>query len=150
MRVEFHTDVADPLEFACRLLRKVYRNGSRAAVYGPGPALARLDQALWTSDALDFIPHARWNGQNGPSPGAGLGRTPIWLCEPGAPPPPGCTIAVNVALDDLATFDPYERLIEIVSRDQAVTQAARARWRVLSERGIQIEHHPHRDADGAA
>ena len=46
--VAFHFNVADPLRYLCRLLRKVHQAGMSALVCVP-PALAReLDQALWT------------------------------------------------------------------------------------------------------
>jgi len=43
--VAFHTGIADPLDYACRLLRKAYRQGARVAVHAPAPLLDRLDQA---------------------------------------------------------------------------------------------------------
>ncbi len=143
MRVEFHTDVADPVSFACRLLRKVFRSGARAAVLAPDPTLAQLDQALWTNDALDFVPHLRWRGA---LDNQRLARTPIWLSS-GGPSPPDCAIGINVGLDDLSAFEPYARVIEIVSRDAADVLAARARWRTHRERGVDVEHHPHRDPE---
>ena len=44
--VAFHTGIADPLDYACRLLRKAYRSGARVAVHGAPATLDRLDQAL--------------------------------------------------------------------------------------------------------
>ena len=55
--IAFHTGIADPLDYACRLLRKAYRSGARAAVYGEPGLLDRLDQALWTFEPLEFVPH---------------------------------------------------------------------------------------------
>ena len=139
MRVEFHTDVADPLAFACRLLRKAYRSGAKVAVYAPSATLTRLDQQLWSFEAREFIPHARWSGAPRQR---GLERTPIWLVAPGVAPPP-CEIAVNLALDDLGAFEPFVRVIEIVSNEAQELQAARRRWREHRERGAEIEHHAH-------
>ena len=60
--VEFHTGVADPLAYACRLLRKAYRSGVRVLVTAPPATLAALDRALWTFDERDFVPHVRQPG----------------------------------------------------------------------------------------
>ena len=60
--VEFHTGVADPVGFACRLLRKAYRQGARVLVTAPGPRLGELDRALWTFEERDFVPHVRVPG----------------------------------------------------------------------------------------
>ncbi|MEN9627658.1 MAG: putative polymerase chi subunit HolC, partial [Pseudomonadota bacterium] len=43
-QVEFHTGVADERAFACRLLRKAYRQGVRVLVRAPSATLVRLDR----------------------------------------------------------------------------------------------------------
>ena len=73
--VEFHTGVEDRIAFACRLLRKAYRRGSRVLVTAPAEVLAELDRSLWTFDERDFVPHVRVPG----SAQAVRERTPIWL-----------------------------------------------------------------------
>ena len=55
--VAFHTGIANPLDYACRLLRKAYRSGARVAVHADPALLDRLDQALWTFEPLEFVPH---------------------------------------------------------------------------------------------
>ena len=74
--VEFHTGLADPVRFACRLLRKAVRQGARATVTAPAPAMALLDRELWTFDERDFVPHVRWRADCPPHL---LVRTPRWL-----------------------------------------------------------------------
>ena len=66
-QVEFHTGVADTVHFACRLLRKAYRQGERLLVTAPAHTLEALDRALWTFAAQEFIPHRRM-GADLPSP----------------------------------------------------------------------------------
>ena len=141
--VEFHTGVADPLAFACRLLRKAYRRGARVLVTAPAAQLEALDRALWTFDERDFVPHLRLTGGAGAALAA---RTPIWLTD--AAPPPGCPeVLVNLgaaAADELA---PFTRVIEIVAADADAEQAGRARWREYRARGLAVTHHvaSHRD-----
>ena len=60
--VEFHTGVADPLDFACRLLRKAARQGVRVLVTAPGETLGALDRLLWTFEEREFLPHVRVPG----------------------------------------------------------------------------------------
>ena len=55
--VEFHTGVADPTAFACRLLRKACRAGVRVLVTASPAPLVALDRALWTFAERDFVPH---------------------------------------------------------------------------------------------
>lgn len=139
-QVEFHTGVADPLLFTCRLLRKASRQGARLRVSAPAPVLTQLDRALWTFDERDFVPHLRVSG---PADDPRLPRTPIWLHEadtalPGDAP----TIQVNLGAALTAQLPQVERLIEIVGDDADEAQAARARWRDYKARGHTVIHHP--------
>ena len=135
--VEFHTGVADPLGFACRLLRKAYRQGVRVTVTAPEATLAALDRALWTFEERDFVPHLRVAAGRTPAIAA---RTPIWLLD--GPPPPGAPgVLVNVGAAAPADLAPFTRIVEIVAADPDETQAGRERWRAYKARGLEIRHH---------
>ena len=73
--VEFFTGVAEPIDFACRLVRKAYRKGARLFVAAPPETLRALDRALWVFDERDFVPHIKIEGL---LPAAAQ-RTPVWL-----------------------------------------------------------------------
>jgi DNA polymerase-3 subunit chi len=137
-QVEFHSGVATPLHFACRLLRKAYRQGVGVVVMGPAATLQALDRELWTFEAQEFVPHLRV--KPGQPLDAVLRRTPIWLCE-GAPPNPGPTVLVNLGAEPPDGGEPFERIIEIVSAEGEERQRARARWRAYEARGWAIKHH---------
>jgi DNA polymerase-3 subunit chi len=136
--VAFHTGVADKLGYACRLLRKAWRQGARAVVTGDPAALTRLDQLLWTFDPGEFIPHARLRAGQAPDPV--LSPTPIWLAEDaaGAPEAP---VLVNLGPQGAAGFERFARMIELVSADEAERQAARGRWRQYEAAGHKVVHH---------
>jgi DNA polymerase-3 subunit chi len=138
--VEFHTGVADPLGFACRLLRKAYRRGARVLVTAPAPLLESLDRALWTFEEREFVPHLRMgasvaNGQ--------AARTPIWLAESAQcqPPPPAPDVLVNLGAETAQDLSAFARVIEIVAADADDEQAGRARWRDYRARGLAVTHH---------
>jgi DNA polymerase-3 subunit chi len=138
-QVEFHTGVADPLHFACRLLRKAYRQGARLVVCGAPQTLAALDRELWVFEAQDFVPHRRL--APGQAPDAAAGRTPIWLVD-GEPPQGAPPILVNVGGESPQRPQRYSRIIEIVAADGDETRRARARWRAYESAGLPIKHHP--------
>jgi len=135
-QVEFHTGVADPVGFACRLLRKAWAARVPLLVTAPADTLGLLDQALWTFEAQTFVPHVRL-----PGPAAALApRTPIWLAE--APPPrPRPAVLVNLAADPPAQADDFERVIEIVGIGDAERLAGRRRWRHYEGWGVTPLHH---------
>lgn len=137
--VEFHTGVADPVGFVCRLLRKAHRRGARVLVTAPPALLVELDRALWTFDEREFVPHLRLPGP----PADTARRTPIWLVEHAdragvTPLPP---VRVNVGGEAVAALGGVERLIEIVAAEPDAADAGRARWRTYRDAGLKIVHH---------
>ncbi len=134
--VEFHTGVSDPLQFACRLLRKALRQGARVQVTALPARLVQLDRALWTFEERDFVPHVRMPG----TPDAVARRTPLWLCEVpqlrDAPP-----VLVNLGAELPEPLPPLQRLIEVVGPDADEAAAGRARWRRYKGIGLAIRHH---------
>ncbi|HEY6512675.1 MAG TPA: DNA polymerase III subunit chi [Burkholderiaceae bacterium] len=137
MRLEFHADIADPLGYCCRLLRKAYRRGARVVVCGEPERLGRLDTLLWTFEQLEFIPHARL--RSGERPDATLlARTPIWLADATAEWPQA-DVVVNLGERPLDEPTRFERVIEIVGDADADRQAGRARWRHYQSLGLAPE-----------
>jgi DNA polymerase-3 subunit chi len=137
-RVEFHTGLAAPLHFSCRLLRKACRQGVAVAVIAPAPMLAALDRELWTFEAHEFVPHLRV--KPGQAPDAALRRTPIWLCDGGVPEP-GPAVLLNLGAEPAGGLERFERIIEVVPAEADLRQQARARWRAYEARGWAIQHH---------
>lgn len=137
--VAFHTGVDDKLGYTCRLLRKAYRQGARVAVGGSPRLLAQLDQALWTFEPQEFVPHLRL--APGRSPGAAQVRTPIWLLEPGAAVPPQCEVLVNLGPEPAPPDAGFRRIIEIVSREPDDVAAGRRRWKQYEAQQWPITHH---------
>ena len=141
--VVFLSGVPDKLGYAGRLLRKKWREGARVAVFGSPDLLQRLDQALWTGNALEFLPHRRWAaGQTLP---AGMARTPIWLLEqtqPGLAGRLGCDSAVNLGLDEVDGLLQFGRVAEIVGDAPADRAAGRQRWKRYGALGQTPDHRP--------
>ena len=136
--VQFHVNVRDPLQYACRLLRKAARMGARVAVTGTPARLAELDRALWVFEAEEFLPHAVV--LDAASLTSAQRRAPVWLvrqADLGADQ----SVLVNLGADVVAGFESYERLIEIVSADDDERDAGRRRWREYQARGYSPAKH---------
>ncbi len=131
MRVDFYFNVDHRLHYACRVVRKARAANLSVLVYtSDADRLARFDTALWTFSALDFVPHVYAD-----SPLAA--NTPVWL-----------TLAANddsrrdllLNLDDgvpaAGWCTRFERVIEVVSKDDGDRAQARQRFRVWRERGV--------------
>ena len=136
--VAFHTGIANPLDYACRLLRKAYRSGAKVAVHAEPALLDRLDQALWTFEPLEFVPHVVL-----PRDGADAGRlalSPIVLVKGDAPAPAQCRIGVTLAGHAVADVGAFDRLIAIVGLDPDHREAGRLRWREYERAGHAVSH----------
>ena len=142
--IEFHTDVAEPVDFACRLLRKAYRQNARVSVVAPQATLRALDNALWTFDDHDFVPHAQVTAATHGT--EQVQRAPIWLMsEVNFDDTPDILVNLGADLLELAqapgALDHFQRIIEVVSRDVDEAASARQRWREYRQMGLTIKHH---------
>jgi DNA polymerase-3 subunit chi len=140
--VEFHTGLEEPLVFACRLLRKAIRSGSRVACTAPPATLEALDRALWTFDERDFVPHVRLPGASATL----IRRTPIWLAADLASvrtAGPGLAERVLVNLGAGVVVEPgaHPRVIEVVGADAQAAAAGRERWRRYKAAGFEVRHY---------
>src|SRR5258708_40177854 len=71
--IDFHFNVDHPVMHACRVVRKALGNRRTVLVFSrDAQRLARLDSALWTFSALDFLPHVYADSPLAPC-------TPVWL-----------------------------------------------------------------------
>ena len=134
--VAFHFNAPSKLAYACRLLRKAISSGSTVAVLADEAMLAKLDEQLWSFSALDFVPHGRAKNLSELQ----KTQTPIWLCSRAAEGQ-GLQVLVNLSAESPADFDRFERVIEVVSQDEADRQSARARWKYYSDRHMEIVRH---------
>lgn len=139
-QVAFHSGVSDPVLYACRLLRKAWRQRARVLVQAPPPTLAALDAALWTFEAQEFIPHLCL-----PAPEPRLARTPIWLSSAELPAELRASaprIRVGIGGAAVTERGDFDRLIEIVGVTPEARAAARRSWRHYEQEwGLVPTHH---------
>ena len=136
--IAFHTGIADPLDYACRLLRKAYRSGAKVAVHAEPALIDSLDQALWTFDPLEFLPHIVLPRDAGDA--ARVANTPVVLVRQGAVAPATCSIAVTIAAPAIEGVGDYDRVIAIVGLDPQQREAGRLRWREYERAGHAVTH----------
>jgi len=133
-RIDFHSNVSNQLDYACRLTRKALAAGCRLVVRHQDQAqLDQFDQLLWSFSATDFLPHVR-------SSDAHADITPVLLSLENDPNPGRSEILLNLSESIPADFARFERLIEIVPQESDATQAGRARYRQYQQQGYQLNH----------
>jgi len=135
--IEFRFNLPDPVDYACRLLRKgVMQGGAQLVVTGDAATLEAIDAALWQTDPTDFVAHCRADAT-----AEVLARSPVVLAPAPDAALPHRSVLVNLGSGVPAGFERFERLIELVARDDADRQQARARWKHYADRGYAIKTH---------
>lgn len=133
LQVSFYSDAADPLHYACRLIRRALASGKPVGVCVAAADAARLDALLWSFDAAEFIPHRRWDGVTPPAPGE------VLLVEDAARlPHRGLLLNLGDPMPGDAMA--FERVLEVIGPDPARVQAGRARYRVYQQSGARLDH----------
>ena len=133
-QIDFYTHVENKLQTLCSLAAKALARNVRMLILTPdAETTERVDKFLWTQPAIGFLPHCR--GQHRLAP-----LTPI-IVDHVAEPVPHEQILVNLCDDCTPLFSRFERLIEIVSLDDADRDRARNRFRFYRDRGYEIRSH---------
>lgn len=136
--VAFHFNAPDKWAYACRLLRKAVAAGAKVVVLAEPADLEHLDGLLWTFSPLEFIPHCRWPGQLQEVNLSSVVLSPV--LERGLLDSHH-QVLVNLGTEVPTGFESFDRVIEVVTLDEAERQAARGRWKHYADRGYTITRH---------
>jgi DNA polymerase-3 subunit chi len=132
--IDFYFNAADRLQVACRLAGKALERRTRLAIFAPQAGLAQqLDRMLWTWPAISFVPHCLASD-------ALAAECPVVIAAEGDAPPPADAL-LNLSPECPPFFERYERLLEVVSRDEDERRAGRARYAWYRQRGYPIRNH---------
>ncbi len=133
-QVDFYFNAPEKLQVACRLAAKAFRQRRPLLIYVPEPELARrLDTLLWSVPSTSFVPHCRTGDRI-------AAQTPVLIAEDDTSPA-GFDLLINLADECPPHFERFERLFEIVSRDEAERLNGRTRYRYYRDRGYPLSDH---------
>jgi len=132
--VLFYTNAADKLHAACQLSSKALSRKMRVMILTPEAQVTdRLSRLLWTTPATGFNPHCR-------SADRLASITPI-IIDHATEPVAHEEVLINLRNDMPSYFSRFQRLVEIVSRDEDDRASARERYRFYRDRGYEITTH---------
>ena len=133
-RIDFHSNVPDKLQYACRLVRKIHRAQHRILVWcDDTERLAAFDRLLWTFSPDEFIPHVAASDPL-------AADTPVLLASD-SPHTPHHEVMINLGDRTPPTFSRFDRLIELVEIDEEDRSRARERYRFYRDRGYPMQNH---------
>lgn len=134
-RITFYFNADDRLGLACRLVvEKAWQQKLHTLVFTEDAhTTAQLDEHLWTANPLSFIPHCRCDAPAATATPIHIGASPDQLARH--------DLLINLTHQPPACLGRFERLIEIVTRDDADRAGARERYRFYQSRGYAIDNH---------
>ena len=133
VQVSFYSDAAEPLHYACRLIRRALASGKPVGVCVAAAHATRLDELLWSFDAAEFIPHRRWDG-------ATLAAPSEVLLVDDAARLPHRGLLLNLRDEMPGDALDFERVLEVIGQAPERVQAGRARYRVYQQAGAKLDH----------
>lgn len=134
-RIDFYFNAESRLQFATRIAVKAVRQKLRVAIFARDDLISRtMYKLLWSHQPTGFTPHC-FEGDVLAS------DTPVLLV--------GTTdcrthldVLINLDGQPPPLFERFQRLVEIVSRDDKSDQEnARKRFRFYKDRGYAMAHH---------
>lgn len=131
----FHFNAPDRLSYVCRLLRKAVLADAQLVVIADAAMLERVDAALWSFSAQDFVPHCVAG-----APSHVLRASPIVL----APSLANVThrdVVLNLGQGVPLGFEDFARVIEVVGLAEEDRVNARQRWKYYASLGHTITQH---------
>ena len=133
-RIDFYRYAEDKVRFACRLAAKAHSQSTKLVVYAPTrEVLADFDRSLWTFQATGFVPHCFVDAPI-------ADETPVILATSGDALPHH-DVLLNLSDEWPPFFASFERLLEIVGKDDSDKEKARERWSFYKKRGYDLQVH---------
>ncbi|CAM3810624.1 DNA polymerase III subunit chi [Polynucleobacter antarcticus] len=146
-RIDFHSNVHDKLEYACRLTRKIWSATAAGqpvrniVMVGEQVDLQKLDALLWTFSALDFLPHCFIDDE-------AAAETPIVLTEdfysPSLATLPHADVMIHLGMrmpqDVPALAARFPRIVEVVTVNEAERLAGRERYKAYRDLGHELHN----------
>ena len=146
-RIDFHSNVGDKLEYACRLTRKIWsatpagepvRNIVMVAEKGD---LKKLDELLWAFSTTDFLPHCFIEDEAAVD-------TPILLTDHFLSPSlfqlPHADVLIHLGMqmpqDVPALLARFPRVVEVVTINEAERLAGRERYKAYRDLGHELHN----------
>lgn len=133
-RIDFHTNIADKLAYACRLTRKAYAAGGQLVLLTEdADQAAQLDAALWSVSDTDFVPHVVAASALAP-------HTPIIVATDDGAAFPHHDMLVNLTRRTPACLARFNRVFEIISLDEADAAEGRKRYVAYKKQAFPLTH----------
>lgn len=136
-RIDFYFNAESRLQIASRITVKAVRQRLRVVIVARDEVIARsLDKLLWSQYPTGFTPHC-FGGDR-----LLVDDTPVLLLVRETDFQTHLDVLINLGEEPPLMFERFQRLVEIVSRDDKSDQVkARKRFRFYKDRGYAMSHY---------
>lgn len=122
----------DALQYCCRLAEKALKNGMGIYIHCRSEQQTQeLDKLLWSFSAESFVPHALKSA----------GTPTRVVIGHDAAAPEAAELLINLAPEIPDFFSRFQRVGEIVCREESWLQPSRSRYRFYKDRGYPLKTH---------
>lgn len=146
-RIDFHSNVNDKLEYACRLTRKIWSATPEGepvrniVMVGEKADLQKLNDLLWSFSGADFLPHCFIEDE-------AAAETPIVLTDDFASSAlnnlPHADVMIHLGMrmpaDVAALVARFPRIVEVVTVNEAERLAGRERYKAYRDLGHELHN----------
>jgi DNA polymerase-3 subunit chi len=146
-RIDFHSNVSDKLEYACRLTRKIWSATPEGepvrniVMVGEKADLQKLNELLWSFNNTDFLPHCFIEDE-------GAAETPIILTDDFASSAlntiPHADVMIHLGMrmpaDVPALVARFPRIVEVVTVNEVERLAGRERYKAYRDLGHELHN----------
>ena len=146
-RIDFHSNVSDKLEYACRLTRKIWSSTPEGepvrniVMVGEKADLQKLNELLWSFSNTDFLPHCFIDDE-------AAAETPIVLTDDFASSAlnnvPHADVMIHLGMrmpaDVPALVARFPRIVEVVTVNETERLAGRERFKAYRELGHELHN----------
>ncbi len=123
------------LQFACKLIEKIYRNGQFCYVLtDTAQQSQQIDDLLWTFRAGSFVPHEIFQGQSPEFDN-------LVLIGSDTIPEKWLQVVINLSATIPQQFKQCEKILEILDNSEATKQMGRERYRQYKQARLEIITH---------
>jgi DNA polymerase-3 subunit chi len=146
-RIDFHSNVNDKLEYACRLTRKIWSATPEGepvrniVMVGEKADLQKLNDLLWSFSGADFLPHCFIEDD-------AAAETPIVLTDDFTSSAlnnvPHADVMIHLGMrmpaDVAALVARFPRIVEVVTVNEAERLAGRERYKAYRDLGHELHN----------
>lgn len=136
-KIDFYLLNTDSLEYrlnyACKLIEKVYQKGHRILVVAEEVEARQLDKRLWDYKPESFIPHGLITEDDT--------NLPVHISWDLQDAKDHNDVLINLGIQSPEYFSRFTRMLEVICQEESIIKEGRSRYKFYKDRGYPLTMH---------